>query len=358
MSTVVDVALQCAIAQQSGSARLFGLFGRKSKPAPASTAADSPRAALDVSHLLERVDGVPVISASALAAHAASGFDDAGAEAPGLYLADISRAWLATLNAEAFDGRLQSGESKHFILMGDVEPDRGRAILAFAETTLARYREHIGDVIHFGPAEKMPILTFASDDDYYRYVSAYFSEGHYGLSSGMFIQRGLGHFVFPHEDMWRLEPVIAHELFHATVAHLPLPAWLNEGLATNAEFRFGSRFEDPRHVNEQLPHHRAYWNDARLQDFWSGEAFLQANEGQELSYDLARRLVVGLSADWGRMKQFIATADAADAGEAVSRELFGFSLAVPVEALLNRPVVAPLPDSWPQREIAAKSSPL
>ena len=58
------------------------------------------------------------------------------------------------------------------------------------------------------------------------------------------------------------------------------------------------------------------------------------------------------------MKQFIAIADAADAGEAVSRELFGFSLAVPVVVLLNRPVVAPLPDSWPQREIAAKSSPL
>ncbi|MBL8311350.1 MAG: hypothetical protein JNL19_13075 [Burkholderiales bacterium] len=289
---------------------------------------------------------MPVISASALAEHADGAFDHAEVEANGLQLADISRAWLATLNTEAFDGRLQSGESRHFILMGDVEPDRGRAILAFAESTLARFHEHIGDVIHFGPAAKMPILTFASDDDYYRYVSAYFSEGQYGLSSGMFIQRGLGHFVFPHEDMWRQEPVIAHELFHATVAHLPLPAWLNEGLATNAEFRFGNRVEDPRHVNEQLPHHRAYWNDERLQDFWSGDAFHQANEGQELSYDLARRLVVGLSPDWDRMKRFIANASADDGGESAAQETFGFSLAVPAEAVLGRTVTGPVPARW------------
>ena len=252
---------------------MFGLFGRKSKPVTPPAAALNDKPTLDISHLLERIEGVPVISASALSSHLQTVADSIPGSTLPQHLADVSRSWLATLNDEAFDGRLQRGESKHFMLMGDVPPDRGRAILAFAEATLARYREHIGDVIDFGPAAKMPVLTFAHDDDYYRYVAAYFTEGHYGLSSGMFIQRGLGHFVFPNEEMWRLEPVIAHELFHATVAHLPLPAWLNEGLATNAEFRFGNRFEDPRHAGEQLPHHRAWWNDERLQDFWSGDAF-------------------------------------------------------------------------------------
>ena len=325
---------------------MFGLFGRKSKPVMPPETAHKDEPTLDVSPLLERIEGVPVISASALSNHLQTIADSIPESTLPLHLADVSRSWLATLNDEAFDGRLQRGESKHFMLMGDVPPDRGRAILAFAEATLARYREHIGDVIDFGPAAKMPVLTFAHDDDYYRYVAAYFTEGHYGLSSGMFIQRGLGHFVFPNEEMWRLEPVIAHELFHATVAHLPLPAWLNEGLATNAEFRFGNRFEDPRHAGEQLPHHRAWWNDERLQDFWSGDAFFQANEGQELSYDLARRLVVGLSPEWERMKRFIAQANASDAGESAAHAVFGFSLAVPVEAALGRALAGPAPANW------------
>ena len=151
------------------------------------------------------------------------------------------------------------------------------------------------------------ILTFASDDDYYRYVSAYFSEA---LRTLPFNE--VGHFVFPHEDMWRRRPVIAHELFHATVAHLPLPAWLNEGLAANAGFRFGSRYEGSAPRERAIATSpRVLERSCRLQDFWSREAPpAGANEARSCSTICLRRLVVGLSADWGRMKQFIATADA------------------------------------------------
>jgi hypothetical protein len=323
---------------------MFGLF--KKKTATPIFAATEKRVR-DVSTILERVEGVPTFSYNVIQAIDKEIPEDDDDSEFAEELTAATRSWLACVNAEVFDNALHSGESENFILYGDVSPDRGKAILGFTESTLARYQRDLTELIKFGPASKMAILAFTNDDDYYRYASAYYPDGHFGLSSGMFLQRGLGHFVFPNVDeMWHLEPTIAHELFHAIVAHLPLPAWLNEGLATSAEFRYGNRFEDPRHAETQLPHHRRYWNAERLQQFWSGAAFHNADEGQELSYDLARRLVRGLSADWTQMQRFILQANHGDAGESAAKETFGFSLAIPLEATIGHVDVAPRSELW------------
>jgi hypothetical protein len=50
-------------------------------------------------------------------------------------------------------------------------------------------------------------------------------------------RRGLQHFITTKADLRSIEPVIAHEMTHACVQHLPLPLWLNEGLAVNTEQR-------------------------------------------------------------------------------------------------------------------------
>jgi hypothetical protein len=216
-------------------------------------------------------------------------------------------------------------------LLADVPPTHGKNILAFAEQTLSRYFEDFGDIAEFGPASKMPIIALSQADDYYKLISAFFEEGTYGLSSGLFVRRGVGFFIFPNEEMWALEAVIAHELLHAVMTHLPIPAWLNEGLAVNAEFRYGNRVMDPRRRDDLVPHHRAYWDEPKLQDFLSGELFSSATEGQELSYDLARQMVLGLSNDWSHMKEFILAAHYEDAGEAAAIKVFGLSLAIPLE---------------------------
>jgi hypothetical protein len=323
---------------------MFGIFKKKTiAPTPAAT----EKRIRDVSSMLERVEDVPTFSYNVIQAIDKACPEEDGDLGFAEELTAATRSWLECVNAEVFNDALHSGESANFILYGDVSPERGKAILGFTESTLARYREDLSGLIQFGPASKMAILAFTHDDDYYRYASAYYPDGHFGLSSGMFIQRGLGHFVFPNVDeMWHLEPTIAHELFHAVVAHLPIPAWLNEGLATNAEFRYGNRFEDPRHADTQLPHHRRYWNAERLQQFWSGNAFHNADEGQELSYDLARRLVRGMSADWTQMQRFILEANHDDAGERAAHEIFGFSLAIPLEATIGHSNIAPQPTLW------------
>jgi hypothetical protein len=322
---------------------MLGLFKKK---ALSRVERDTSRDVFDVGTHLERRDGIPVFSETAWKASLADLPDDATDETIAGRLTAAGRSWLAALNAEAFDGRLQSGESRHFALLGDVAPERGKLILSFAETTFASFKRDLAGIVEFGPASKLPMLVFSEQDDYYRYVSAYFPEGHYGLSSGMFLSHGLGHFVFPAEEMWMLEPVIAHELFHATVKHLPLPAWLNEGLASNAEFRYGNRFRDPRSANENLPHHRRYWDREKLQRFWAGFSFYNADDGQELSYDLARRLVLGLSPDWDTARAFILQSHLNDAGESAANEILGYSLATAAEAITGVANVVPDPSTW------------
>ena len=236
---------------------MFSIF-KKSKHVETNPVEANQQSVFDVTAQLETVDGIPIFSKEAWD-YCVSTLDEASE--PELFaarLTDASRSWLKVLNSSAFHGSLQSGESKNFILQGDVAPDRGKSILAFAEKTLASYEKDLLGIMEFGPASKMPMIVFSEAEDYYRYVSAYFPDGHFGLSSGMFISRGIGHFVFPAEEMWMLESVIAHELLHAVVKHLPLPAWVNEGLASNAEFRYGNRYLDSRNANEQLPHHRRY----------------------------------------------------------------------------------------------------
>ncbi len=321
---------------------MFGLFRRKSATNPLNESRES----FDVTSALERRDGIPVLARAAWE-HAFSDLaDDVDTALVAERLTAAARSWLVALNEEGFGKRLQSGESRRFILLGDVSSQHGKLILAFAEKTLASYERDLDGIMAFGPASKMPILVFSSHDDYYRYVSAYFPDGHFGLSSGMFLSSGMGHFVLPAEEMAMLEPVIAHELLHAVVKHLPLPAWVNEGLASNAEFRYGNRFQDSRHANDQLPHHRRYWDSEKLQRFWAGFSFFNADEGQELSYDLARRLVLGLSPDWQTMREFIVSADLSDAGQSAAEQILGYSLATAAEAITGVQGATPTPKLW------------
>jgi hypothetical protein len=303
------------------------MFGWLKKNPPETSQKSVQRDFTDSSAFLNEKDGVWIPNEEAFAKFVAEN-PEADSEA----FTALSRDWLERLNKGAFAGALSSGESKNFILVGDVAPTHGKNILAFAEQTLQRYLSDFGDIAQFGPASKMPILALTQQDDYYRLISAFFDEGTYGLSSGLFVSQGFRFFVFPNEEMWALEAVIAHELLHAVMQHLPIPAWLNEGLAVNAEFRYGNRFSDPRRRDDLVLSHRKYWNDENLRKFLCGDLFHSDGEGQELSYDLARRLVLGLSNDWAQMKRFILNAHFSDAGEAAARETFGLSLAIPIEA--------------------------
>ena len=139
---------------------------------------------------------------------------------------------------------------------------------------------------------------------------------------------------------------------HACLEHLPLPIWLNEGLAVNTERRLAGSPREQLGAHEKLHDKlRRFWSVVRIQEFWSGSSFHDP-ESQALSYELARILAEQLAMDWQPFAQFVLHADRADAGAAAARECLGLDLGVLVTSLLERETPkswSPDPAKWEKR---------
>src|SRR5262249_41508680 len=134
-----------------------------------------------------------------------------------------------------------------------------------------------------------------------------------------------------------LENTLAHELTHASLSHLSLPQWVEEGLAQMFEHDMTGR--SLLLVNEEMAReHKRYWKKHNLDLFWRGEGFSRPDKGQRLSYQLAEMLLRLLCEDhrprWfgldkgpqRRFFAFLCEADASDCGEAAAREHLRFGL--------------------------------
>lgn len=258
------------------------------------------------------------------------------------------RAWLEHLRA-ALGSHYQVREQGTALLLSTLEANVAEATLAFVNKTVQRILKVLDGVAHAPEWGHDILVVFDDEDAYYRYVSHYYPEsGEFAASSGMYLHGGCGHFVTVKADLQAIEPVIAHELTHACLSHLPIPAWLNEGLAVNTE----QRLSPPRsRADARQPHarHRKFWGPAEIQQFWSGKSFLRNDEGNELSYDLARILVSQFAADWSRFHAFALAADRADGGAAAAHEHLGIDLGDAVCALIEQGATAgwsPRPDTW------------
>ena len=87
----------------------------------------------------------------------------------------------------------------------------------------------------------------------------------------MHINHGCSHFATFHAELGAIEPVIVHEMMHACLGHLAIPAWLNEGLAVNTERRLCPRGTHQYAPKELHWMHQKFWNDETIQEFWSGK---------------------------------------------------------------------------------------
>lgn len=151
----------------------------------------------------------------------------------------------------------------------------------------------------------------------------------------MHIDAGCSHYATVKNDLRLIEPIIAHEMTHGCLGHLRLPAWLNEGLAVNVEQRIAPT--PSAHTPLQLHgKHAAFWGESEIQEFWAGKSFLRPDDGNLLSYALARLIVEQLSRDWEPFRRFVLAADSADAGAAAAKEHLGVDLGEFVCALLEK----------------------
>ena len=259
------------------------------------------------------------------------------------------RAWLEHLRA-ALGQEYRVRAQGSAILLSTLPAHVADATLVFVNKTVQRI-VHVLHGVAAAPAWGNDILiVFDDDESYYRYVAHYYPKtGEFAASSGMYINAGCGHFVTVKADLHAVEPVIAHELTHACLSHLPIPAWLNEGLAVNTEFRLCPPPQAP--VNPQQLHdrHLKFWGAVEIQEFWSGKSFLRNDDGNALSYDLARILVSQFATDWDQFRQFALAADLADGAAASAKQHLGIDLGAAVCAVLERrpdPLWSPRPEHW------------
>ena len=194
--------------------------------------------------------------------------------------------WLNSL-AQNYGQGYRVAESANFSILSNEGERYVQVFSNFLELTLKRILSALNGIASNRDFGKHVALVFHDIEQYYDYVGLFYpDEGEYGLSSGMYINEGYGHFAFPAQEMDFVEPIAVHELTHACLAHLPLPLWLNEGLAVlMEEAQTGNRlFLD----QELVARHRAFWNSKTIQGFWSGESFFAADEGQEQCCALRR----------------------------------------------------------------------
>ena len=186
------------------------------------------------------------------------------------------------------------------------------------------------------------------EDDYYRYLSGmYPEEGEFPMSAGVHFNGPAPHFVVNGSDLTEVEATIVHEMTHAYLAHLPIPAWLNEGLAVNMEIAFG-RVADAHRLIDLERRQRGFWTPELAQDFWSGHSYQRPGDANELSYDLGRLMVAGMSEDWRRFEDFVLEAHRDDGGARAAERHLGIDLGEYLRHYLEREPAdwAPRPESW------------
>ena len=324
----------------------MGFFGRlmgsstpdAAKPAPAKLLGpDTPPLVLRSGTTL------PVVDWNAMRALEPPVVDKAVLDA---FWTVLAREWLEKLRA-ALDARYAIRESGQFLMLSSVDESRARVVLEFLETTRKRVLAILDGIAAQSGVGKVCVLVFDNDDRYYEYVSNYYAkDGEYALSGGMFLQQGYGHFVFVESEVSAMEPVIAHELTHCLLQHLPLPAWLNEGIAVNTEQRLcppGRPLYTPQEMQEK---HLKFWNEATIQEFWSGKSWLRPDEGNLLSYDMAKTFVVMAAEDFEAFRGFANAADAADGGNAAAKKHLGYPVENRAQAVLGDGPWEPKPELW------------
>lgn len=261
----------------------------------------------------------------------------------------IERAWLLHFR-EALGPKFWLAESNNAMLLSSLEDNIAHATLDYMERTLKRVVKTLDGIAQVPPWGKDILIVFDEGDSYYRYVSHYYPDaGEFAFSGGMHINAGCSHYVTVKGDLRSIEPIIAHEMTHGCLGHLPLPAWLNEGLAVNTEQRLtGARMSDytPQQLRQK---HLEFWREGEMQEFWSGKSFLRTDDGNLLSYDLARILIEHAAKNWEPFKRFVLASDAADAGATAAHDHLGVDLGELVCALLGREpstAWAPDPQAW------------
>jgi hypothetical protein len=225
-----------------------------------------------------------------------------------------------------------------------------KGLVRFLEGALKEILTSLDGIASNPSHGKHVVIIFDTPDKYYSYISYFYpEEGEFAFSGGVYVDTGYVHFALPYRKISEAERTVAHELTHACLGHLPIPSWLNEGIAVTMD-----RHIVPNHPlvddSEMMERHGKFWGEAEIQQFWSGDSFTRPDEGCELSYHLARLTVGALSHDYTRFKEYVLLAHQKDGGQAAAQEVLGGSLGDLMEQFLGPGNWEPNPEKWPEKD--------
>ena len=247
-----------------------------------------------------------------------------------------ARAWLLHMR-EVLGPHFALHESADAFVLSSLESGVAAATANYVSKARKGVTRVLGRLAQFPPDQRSIVLVVDDEDWYYHYVSIYYpDEGEFAFSGGMFINAGCPHFVVKRADLAAIEPVIAHELTHSAVHHLQLPLWLDEGLAVNTEHKIAGATPGLHSPHQLHAQHQRFWGEAEIQQFWSGESFMRPDEGNTLSYDLARVMVQQMSGNWQPFENFVLNANRSDAGASAAQAHLGVDLGAYVCALFAK----------------------
>jgi len=237
---------------------------------------------------------------------------------------EIAWDWLCQLR-ERLGGSYSVSQSTNFLLLTHRNLDAKQSILRTSETAVQLLVNWLGAIAEKRGHGRHVILDFDTIENYYDYVS-YFYTPDTGVraSGGVFLRAGYQHIALP--PLPRPQDTLIHELTHNRMAHLPLPAWLNEGIAVTMERKIGGN-KSGRLDRDLHRKHREYWTSETIIAFWTGDSF-DDDEGEviHLSYSLAETLVDLMVQEFPNFMYFVAHAHRDDAGQAAAHEVFSVDL--------------------------------
>ncbi|HEX5221496.1 MAG TPA: zinc ribbon domain-containing protein [Verrucomicrobiae bacterium] len=246
-----------------------------------------------------------------------------------------AREWVGQL-CEDLGGDYRGYESPHFLLMCAEGQKISDTLLQYSENAQAAIMACLGKLRSREVFGKQTLLVFSEDDDYFTYISHFYPDGTHTLSSGVFISAGYGHVAMPFRFAFSAKAVLTHELVHSSLFHLPLPTWLNEGLAQRIERQVGDH--GFRVDGELAQRHRTFWNPGNIQRFWAGYSFGEPGDPSELSYSLGEILVELLNMDGtvpAAFLDFVSQADWRDGGQDAAARILEKDLGAVVEGFLG-----------------------
>lgn len=302
------------------------------EPPPHELSAPGAPPLVLASHM-ESANGFPLVDWAAVEDWLAAIEDPADRQRARLHSV---RAWLLHMR-EVLGPHFSLQESDNAFVLSSLESAVATATANYVSKARKGVSRVLGKLAQFPPDQKSIVLVLDDEDWYYHYVGVYYpAEGEFAFSGGMFINAGCPHFVVRRADLTAIEPVIAHELTHSAVHHLQLPLWLDEGLAVNTEHKIAGATRGLHTPHQLHAQHRRFWGEAEIQQFWSGESFSRPDEGNSLSYDLARLMVEQMARTWAPFESFVLNAARADAGATAAQIHLGVDLGAYVCALFEK----------------------